>query len=513
MSVWRVFKQRQGCIEMTTLAAETTERVADAQRTLIVPLIIRGKVIRDDLIEFPGRHGGVTFSTPDVSKYLHQLPLANPSGMRDYYDVSLDNILDFLEALGSKLDFRRNIYLQESYEMSVGASGLTEPILRSMYENGFQRLFARAAIEEVIDRNIGRNYLEGWVPTPLRSGALGEVRAFGARGIHIVPGNAPLAVGITVIRCAVTRSDAVIKSPSNDPMTHAAVIRTMIDMDPNHPVTRHFSVGYWKGGDEKIEQALYHPKNVEKIIAWGGMNSIKHVVRYLQPGIDLITLEPKFSSSIIGRAAFANEATMRQAAELLAIDVGGVNQEGCANARVVYTDTGTDVAGLENANRFGKLVYDAMLELPPHLSTVPKDFDPNLASEIDALKLDDTYYRVVGGEQREGAVIISQIPEPVDFARELSGRVANIVPMDGVDTAIGSVNSYTQTIGVFPDQLKDAIRDRLGIQGAQRVVSLGFALAPMLVLPQDGIEPLRRMCRWVAGETASRDSATTLFDG
>ena len=29
---------------------------------------------------------------------------------------------------------------------------------------------------------------------------------------------------------------------------------------------------------------------------------------------------------------------MRKAAHLLAIDVGGVNQEGCANARVVYED-------------------------------------------------------------------------------------------------------------------------------------------------------------------------------
>src|SRR5271154_1951703 len=136
-------------------------------------------------------------------------------------------------------------------------------------------------------------------------------------------------------------------------MTHAAVIRTMIDMDPNHPVTRHLSVGYWKGGDEEIEQVLYHPKNIEKIVAWGGMNSIKHIAKYIQPGIDLITLEPKFSSSIIGRDAFADEATMRDVAALLALDVGGANQEGCANSRVVYADTGTDEAGIEVANRFG----------------------------------------------------------------------------------------------------------------------------------------------------------------
>jgi hypothetical protein len=497
---------------MSIVATEPESRpAANPGRAVIVPLIIRGEVIQTELITFSGRHGGVTFSTPDVRRFAHRLPLSNPSDLRDYYDISLDEILDFLEALGQRLEFRKNPYMQECLELSIGASGLTEPILRNMFEKGLQRMFRRAVMEEVVDRNIGREYLEGWVQVPLQSGALGEVRAFGARGIHIVPGNAPLAVGITVIRCAVTRSDAIIKSPSNDPMTHAAVIRTMIDLDPNHPVTRHLSVGYWKGGDEEIEQVLYHPKNVEKIVAWGGMSSIKHIARYIQPGIDLITLEPKFSSSIIGRDAFADEATMRDAAALLALDVGGSNQEGCANSRVVYADTGTDDAGLEIANRFGQYVYDAMMGLPERISTRPKDFDLNLASELDALRLDDLYYRVIGGEDREGAMVVSQISEPVDFARDLSGRVANIVPIDGVETAIRSVNSYTQTIGIYPDRLKDEIRDRLGLHGAQRVVSLGLALSPMLALPQDAMEPLRRMCRWVAGETGRPDNTTSII--
>jgi hypothetical protein len=374
-------------------------------------------------------------------------------------------------------------------------------------------MFRRPVMEEVINHNIGREFLEGWVKLPLQSGALGEVRAFGARGIHIVPGNAVLAAGVTMIRCAVTRSDAIIKSPSNDPMTHAAVIRTMIDMDPNHPVVRHLSVGYWKGGDEQIEQVLYHPANVEKIVAWGGMSSIKHIARYIQPGIDLITLEPKFSSSIIGRDTFADDARMRDAAGLLALDVGGANQEGCANSRVVYADTGTDQEGLERANRFGQYVYEALLKLPERISTKPKEFDLNLASELDALRLDDLYFKVIGGVDREGAIIVSQISEPVDFARELSGRVANIVPIDDVEMAIRSVNAYTQTIGVYPDQLKEEVRDRLGLHGAQRVVSLGLALSTMLALPQDAIEPLRRMCRWVAGETGRPDNTTSILAG
>jgi hypothetical protein len=48
------------------------------------------------------------------------------------------------------------------------------------------------------------------------------------------------------------------------------------------------------------------------------------------------------------------------------------------------------------------------------------------------------------------------------------------------------------------------------LHGAQRVVSLGLALSTMLALPQDAIEPLRRMCRWVASETGRPDNTTSI---
>ncbi len=37
----------------------------------------------------------------------------------------------------------------------------------------------------------------------------------------------------------------------------------------------------------------------------------------------------------------------------------------------------------------------------------------------------EDFYRVIGGEQREGAVIVSQFDAQVDYSAMLSGRVAN----------------------------------------------------------------------------------------
>src|SRR3546814_3819196 len=98
---------------------------------------------------------------------------------------------------------------------------------------------------------------------------------------------------------AISRSYAILKTPSNDPVTATAVARTMIDMDPDHPLTRHLSVAYWKDGDEEVEQFLYDPIGIEKIVAWGGLNGIKHLTRYLQPGLVLVTLDPTQSSTIL----------------------------------------------------------------------------------------------------------------------------------------------------------------------------------------------------------------------
>jgi hypothetical protein len=190
---------------------------------------------------------------------------------------------------------------------------------------------------------------------------------------------------------------------------------------------------------------------------------------------------------------------MRDAAERLAIDIGGNNQEACYNSRVAYIQTGTDKAGLVKANRFGELVFEAIGALPASVSAPAHEINPVLAEEVDALRGSRTFYKVIGGG-KGGAIIVSQIEEPVDFARILANRVANLVPVDDLETPIRAVTAYTQTIGVYPDLLKQELRDRLAFQGAQRVVSLGYAGTFAHVGPHDGLELLRRMCKWIIEE-------------
>jgi len=457
---------------------------------------IRGQWIEANLVPFGGRSVGVEFLSPDPRTIVGQLPLATPNALADLYQLSMDDILGYLERLGERLDLRRNHYLQEALEASCLTSPLTESVQTAAYQS-LAPIFDRKIVTEMIDTSIGLSYLEGWVGRRLFDGRTLSVRAFGSRALHVIAGNGALIAALTIIRNAITRSDAIIKSPSNDPFTALAIARTMIEMAPDHPITQHVSVAYWKGGDQSVEGKLYSPRYLEKIIAWGGFASVKHVTQYIQPGLQLISMDPKRSVSIIGPEAFENESNLRDVAQRLATDIGAANQEACASARVIYALSGTDDTGIAKLQRLARETYQAMMALPGDVSTPCREMDVELRECLEATKLSDDWYTVIGGQNDEGAVIVSHLPSPVDFATRLGKRIANLVPVDDLSEVIAAVDSYTQTVGIYPDSLMYQLRDSLPLFGAQRFTSLGYACNPSFAGPWDALEPLREMCRWV----------------
>jgi len=267
-------------------------------------------VISGDGVEFGGRGKDAGFAAPDPHKYVEQLPLSSPMAMQNLHDISFDDILDVLEELGNYLDFDINPYIREAYEAGLVASNYPASILKHSYIT-LPYVFNRDSIREIAEQRIGIDYLNGWVEHNLQNGRDINIRAVGARSQHIPAGNGGLVSAVTLIRNAITRSDANIKAPSNDPLTVMALARTLAEIAPEHPVTKHLTVAYWKGGDETLEQQLYRPEHIEKIIAWGGFASVKHISRYIQPGLVMIALDPKRSATIIGPEALENEQIQR----------------------------------------------------------------------------------------------------------------------------------------------------------------------------------------------------------
>ncbi len=471
--------------------------------TYRIPIIARGRIIEpgDDAVEFKGR-GGATFLAPDPHKHIHDLVLGNPVLLGDLQQTPMREVIDFLAEAGKRLRIEDNAYLQESFALALRAGGLAEPILRGVYDD-LPHMFDPAAMLAQVENTIGIDYLDGWVPSP--TGPHCRVRAIGTRQLHITAGNVPVVAALTIVRGALTKSDILIKSPSNDPLTANAIMRTLLDLDAGHPVCKHVAVAYWKGGDEFMDQQIVRTSRIDKITAWGGMSSVKHIQKFLTPGIDLTALNPKFSMSVIGKDALASEAAMDEAAMGIAVISGFYNQTACANTRLVYVESGTDDASLDKLAQLGGKIVAAYQRLPDVMSTPFAAPNKDLEAELEAVALEDDFY-TVGGDTRSGGFVVSRFADRVDFFDQLANRVVNIVPVENLLDVVQWCDDTTQTVGVYPESLRETLLDPFALAGVQRLVPLKGG-DPLKIfkemhtlppgMPHDGIEPLRRNVRWV----------------
>ncbi len=468
-----------------------------------IPIISRGRIISPgpDAIEFSGRAGAI-FRAPNPRDHVQDLVLTDRTRLRDLHDLPTSEVIDFLATLGPRLTLEHNPHMQEAFSLSLEAGGLTEPVLRGVYAQ-LPGMFDRAYLTELVEKTIGIDYLDRWVPQGSRSRF--RIRAIGTRSLHITAGNVPVVGAITIIRSALTKSDCLIKLPSNDPLTASAIARTMIEIDAHHPVTKHLAVAYWKGGDEAVESQICRTSRIDKITAWGGMASMKHIQKYLVPGLDLIALNPKLSISMIGNEALQSEQALQEAADGIAVAAGKLNQTACVNTRVVYVESETDEASLERIISLGKAIHASFQRLPPVISTPALRPDRELESELRALALEEELYWVIG-DSVNGGVIVSRVSDRVDFHDRLGNRIVNLVPMPDISKVARWCDDSTQTVGIYPESLRERMRDTLSLAGVQRILPLRAHTsrqhegAELPGMPHDGIEPMRRMVRWVIDE-------------
>ncbi|MEP6870206.1 MAG: acyl-CoA reductase, partial [Novosphingobium sp.] len=422
-------------------------------------------------------------------------------------------IIEFLVEVGKRLRLDDNPWFQESFELCLQAGGLAEPILRAVYDR-LPALFDGHHLTEQVENTIGSAYLDGWVARDGHDGRY-RTRAIGTRQLHITAGNVPVVAAVTIIRGALSKSDILIKSPSNDPLTANAIARTMIELDAAHPVTKHVAVAYWKGGDEAMEREIVRTTRIDKITAWGGMSSVKHIQKFLQPGIDLIALNPKFSISMVGAETLESEAAMDEAATGIAVMAGLMNQTACVNTRMVYVECGDDDESLAKLEDLGRRVVAALKTLPSFFSTPAAAPNAELEAELQAVAMEDDFYTVLGNTV-EGGVVISRFPDRVDFYEQLNNRVINLIPVPDLLDVVKWCDDTTQNVGIYPESLRDRLIGPFALAGVQQFVPLSGG-DPVKVyrefnsqpagMPHDGIEPLRRSVRWVIDHRAPAEQA------
>jgi hypothetical protein len=406
------------------------------------------------------------------------------------FDVPVDEIIDLLVELGQRLDLDDNEHMAHALEESIAVNPLGPRILEAAYRS-IGGIFDRSSLEFQVEQEVGRDRLDGWAPVVDPTGRIRRVRAFPPRLIHVLAGNTPGVTAITIARSALTKGVHLLKLPSNDLFTATAMLRTLEEIAPDHPITQSFSCVYWRGGDAAVEGVLFRAQFFDKLVAWGGDAAIRSALTYVAPGFELVSFDPKVSISIVGAGAFETQEAIEDSATRAATDVALFNQSACASSRFVFVEAEPGPAlDAWCSHLASELGVDRPMS-DGHGVPVPSD----IREEVDLLRaLDDMYG--VWGSYEDGVVIRSD--DPVDFHPE--GKVVNVVPIDSLDDVLPHVNVATQTIGIYPTSLASMMRDRLAARGMQRIVPLGEVLDAIPGLPHDGFYPLNRFVRWLVDD-------------
>jgi hypothetical protein len=458
---------------------------------LAAPFFIRGKLVEACDVTIRSRDLGADFATPTLR--LDEV-ITPRSELPPLLDVPLAEIVAFLAETGKRLTLETNPHMRQCLDLLAATNPLPRRVVENLYRVAPYYL-SREALESSIRSNFADPAaLDGWVERADAHGNTGRIRAFPPRMIHMLAGNAPAGCISSIAQGALVKAVNLFKMPSSDPFTCVAVLRTMAEIDATHPVVQSMSAVYWRGGDEQVERTLYRPQYFDRIVAWGGGPAIQNVIKYLGPGIQLVSFDPKSSISMIGREAFATDETIAEAAERTARDVTVYNQEACLASRFTFVEGERAQVEKFCAELLKRLSVDREFA-----SAVAPPLPIEMREEIEVMQAMGDEVKVFGRLDGRGLVLLSEAP--VDF--HPTNKTSNVVLVDRLEDAIRYVNVATQTIGVWPPERKAALRDRLASAGGQRVCRLGTANQHVAGGPHDAMYALQRFVHWMGDDDIS----------
>lgn len=456
----------------------------DSDRALSAPFFIRGRIVEGAERQHRSRDLGIAFATPAIDLNDVIAPRSEPIPL---LDVPLSEIVDFLVETGERLRLDRNPHLQQCLELVAATNPLPRRVVENLY-HAAPHMLNRDSLMSMVESNFADPaILDTWVERRDALGNTGRLRAFPPRMIHMLAGNAPAGCLASIAQGALVKAVNLFKMPSSDPFTTVAVLRTMAEIDPDHPVVRSMTAIYWRGGDEQLERTIYRPQYFDRVVAWGGGDAIDNVQRYIGPGLQLVSFDPKTSISMIGRKALASDAAIEDAAERAAQDTTVFNQEACLASRFVFIEGDTPEVERFCARLAARLGVDrtfASAEAP----ALPFE----LREEIDMLDAIGEA-QLWGRGDGKGMVLLTE--RPVDF--HPSNKTSNVVRVDRLEDAIRCVNVATQTIGVWPPERKRDLRDGIAAAGGQRICRLGTANLHVPGGAHDAMFALQRFVKFI----------------
>jgi acyl-CoA reductase LuxC len=436
----------------------------------------------------------------------------------ELYAISHDRMLEWLRLVSDALEREMEIVLQvreldraisEHPDAFGHAAFLAFPFLLSPD-------VATASVDaELSQQGIpGRRLLDEWVELPvtrvpgpvhfvgsdiLSDGLTSElhsykalVRAMPTRQLHITAGNSPLVPLISMLRAVWTKSPCALKLPSGAVFPGSLVALVAATAAPHHPITRHLSMVYWRGGDESVERMLFLPGAFDRIVVWGAPDSVASV-RERARFTKIICFNPRYSVSFIGHEAFSQPGDLDEVAARAVCDSMVENQKACIASLVHYVE-----GSVEDAERYAAAVERSLARWDEQLPHPLLNHHRALLKRLErgALLDSSVHLREVNGTYCSGVVVA-----PHDFAIKDHPMCRLIVvrPVASLDECLRFLHAGVATVGIIPDDRRRALRDRVAAYGVSNIVPLGHAGATAIGSSHDGMLVLSELVDWKNG--------------
>jgi Acyl-CoA reductase (LuxC) len=320
------------------------------------------------------------------------------------------------------------------------------------------------------------------------------LRAMPTRQLHLTAGNAPAIPIISTCRAISLKSPAVIKSPYGATLGGALVSLAACAAAPDHPNARNLSIVYWQGGDESVEDVFFGPEAFDRIVIWGAPDAVASVKRRAL-FTKLLTLNPRYGMSWIGREAFGND-DFKEVARRGAVDTMIWNQKACISSSVHYVEG--------DENQVTAYAQALQKELAEWDRIAPNFLDPAAQGQIRRLrrgKLLNAQW--LANKQNEGdrknegiSSVVIVVKGEFDMMDHTLSRMVIVRPVSRLEDALPYLSHSVSTVGVFPESRRKELCDRILARGVSTTCPLGMGDRMSTGLAHDGMKVYSELVDW-----------------
>lgn len=317
------------------------------------------------------------------------------------------------------------------------------------------------------------------------------IRGIPTTQLHITAGNTALVPATSLLWAWAARGACVLKSAAGTIVPNAAIAAAIAAVDPGHPLARHTSVVYWRGGDEVIEQKMLARGAFQKRVVWGSSDTVSALAG-TGGGTDTVVMRPRHAMSIVARSPEGRD--LAAMAELAATDSVVADQRACMSS-LLHVVEGDD----RDAEAYAIALADALASwdhrMPPGPSA--RAVQGSIVQLRRGLLADGTWLLDRGAEDAHWAVV--RTDRSFDLTRHPGGRLvvvrASTEPLRVVESLVATDISH---VGIAPEGERERLRDALVSMGVDNVLPLGQAERIFAGRPHDGMQILHRLIRWVS---------------